>query len=438
MSAKARTDISTVNPRSIGIDVHQNKLVACFVHVEEIGQGKEQQTKEFKTTTATEAGRKELIDWCAERRPDVVIMESTGIFWKALYREMEEVGLKPELINAAHHKRNCEGRKTDAGDALWLASLARLGLYQASFIPPEPFRSLRLVVMEYRKLIQERARTKNRLVKILDDSGFRFTAVFAQIDGASSMGILRAILRGEQGETLLQYVHQFCKKPKEEILQAVTGKLSEINRVLVEHHLDSLEYQTRQIQSLESLMDQALKPYEKQMKLLQSLPGIDKRGAQAILSYLTHEPQKYFRNYHALSRWLAVCPGNNESAGKIKSGKTPHGNRLIRALLLQFANAAARAKGTYFAQFYGRLRYKGHNKAMVAVAHKQIKLVYLILARGKAYRDKLYDYQAAIVRKKRPRWIRLLIQEGYLPADIVQLPNAATGVNDCIVIEPGV
>ena len=179
---KANHDITTVNARSIGIDVHKDKLVACFAEVRKehtTCHGSEEQINyQFLTVRGNFDERQDLIQWIQERKPDVIIMESTGIYWKALYCEMEEAGLHPELINPRHFHSAEEGRKTDKTDAKWLANLARLGLYRASFIPVEPMRTLRLYVVALHKITTERIADKNRLTKILDDSGIHFSRVF--------------------------------------------------------------------------------------------------------------------------------------------------------------------------------------------------------------------------------------------------------------------
>ena len=172
MRAKCNDDLSTVNFSTIGLDVHKNRLVACAVHVQHDAKGREVHEKEYFESTGTYSGRQRLTEWCSSQNADLILMESTGIFWKAPFRDLEKADLHPVLINPRIFNRGSDKRKTDKSDATWLANLARLGLYRASFIPAEPYRSLRLVQSQIKSLVAERQRLKNRLVKVLDDSGF--------------------------------------------------------------------------------------------------------------------------------------------------------------------------------------------------------------------------------------------------------------------------
>ena len=212
MRAKCNDDLSTVNFSTIGLDVHKNRLVACAVHVQHDAKGREVHEKEYFESTGTYSGRQRLTEWCSSQNADLILMESTGIFWKAPFRDLEKADLHPVLINPRIFNRGSDKRKTDKSDATWLANLARLGLYRASFIPAEPYRSLRLVQSQIKSLVAERQRLKNRLVKVLDDSGFRFTVAFADIGGASSQSLIAGILEDAPREELALMIDPLCKK----------------------------------------------------------------------------------------------------------------------------------------------------------------------------------------------------------------------------------
>lgn len=421
MSKHALLELQTVNHGSIGIDVHKDKLVACCVEVSALDCGAEKINKTFFETRGTQQERDKLVQWCLQKHPEVVLMESTGIYWKAIYRDLEKVGLNPEIINPRHFHRTDEGRKTDKGDALWLAGLARLGIYRQSFIPPEPYRNLRLIVTEHRNTVDEIARSKNRLLKILDDCGYRFSVAFSNIDGVSAQKILQGILNDEPKEKLLTYIHARCKKPKKDIIEAVQGELNEHARAMIKLLLQKIEFLDTLVEKLEQQLRIGLKNNQKEIELLQTLPGIDEMSAMVIISFITGTPSNYFANSHMISRWLGVCPGNNESAGKSKSGKVPKGLKVFKRIFIECSNAASRTKGTLFARFYTRLRYsKGHCKACTAVAHKLMKLVYWVLKFRKPYLDMFADYTSELSKRKRARWISALIWYGFVPYEQIK------------------
>ena len=225
------------------------------------------------------------------------------------------VSLFAETIN----NRGSDKRKTDKSDATWLANLARLGLYRASFIPAEPYRSLRLVQSQIKSLVAERQRLKNRLVKVLDDSGFRFTVAFADIDGASSQSIIAGILEDAPPEELALMIDPLCKKSIEEILDAVSGKLSQINKDIVQSILRLIEAHTKEIETLEKTVIRELKKCQKvnqNIRLMTTISGVSDKSAQLLMSMIGPDFVEDFSSPHSFARWLGVCPGNINSLSK--------------------------------------------------------------------------------------------------------------------------
>ena len=412
-SRKANADITTVNRRSVGIDVHKDKLVACFAEVRSdrtTQQGQEEQINyQFLTVRGNFEEREELVQWVRERQPDAIIMESTGIYWKAIYLELEEAGLHPQLINPRHFHSAEEGRKTDKTDAKWLANLARLGLYRASFVPEEPMRTLRLFVVATKKLVEGRKADKNRLTKILDDSGIHFSRVFSDpVEGKTARSVL------DLGQLTIEAVEDIlddrCIATAEEIMAACNGTLSEPSKLLVQLYTERLAAADEQIDRLIEFMNDELEKADliKSVMFLQTVPGINIDIARTIVSVVGGRDSlmNNFRSADQFARYVGTCPGDHESAGVRKSSRCPHGLSTIKTVIVEAAQAAARSKGTLLQEIFQKKRYKGYNQAVMVVAHKLTVLIYLLLTRQEPYHDKTYDYEMARAKKSKPRWLK--------------------------------
>ena len=434
---KANPDITTVNSRSIGIDVHKDKFVACFAEVRkecETSHGLEEQINyQFLTVRGNPDERQELIQWIQEKQPEVIIMESTGIYWKALFCEMEEAGLHPELINPRHFHSAEEGRKTDKTDAKWLANLARLGLYRASFIPEEPMRTLRLDVVALHKLTTERIADKNRLTKILDDSGIHFSRVFTDpTEGKTARAVLQLLLEGNLTAEAIENVrNRRCRATTEEILATCRGELSEGSRILVQMYLDRLEMADQQIERITKFMETELERAGllQCVQLLETIPGCNHALARDIVCIVGggESLMRNFASEHQFSRWAGTCPGNNESAGVRKSSKCPHGLISIKTLLVEAAQAAARSNETELQDLFKKKRFKGYNQAVMVVAHKLTKLIFILLTRNVPYRDHRFDYDAGLKKKSKPRWLKWthhLLEKGLISKEDLQIVTA--------------
>ena len=415
-SRKANADITTVNRRSVGIDVHKDKLVACFAEVcsdRTTKQGQEEQINyQFLTVRGNFEERAELVQWVLERRPDAIIMESTGVYWKAIYLELEEAGLHPELINPRHFHSAEEGRKTDKTDAKWLANLARLGLYRASFVPEEPMRTLRLFVVATKKLVEGRKADKNRLTKILDDSGIHFSRVFSDpVEGKTARGVLNLLVAGRLTIEAVEAIRDDrCYATAEEIMAACNGTLSEPSKLLVQLYTERLAAADKQIERLIGFMNDELEKADliKSVMFLQTMPGINIDIARTIVSVVGGRDSllNNFRSAHQFARYVGTCPGDHESAGVRKSSRCPHGLSTIKTVIVEAAQAAARSKGTLLQEIFQKKRYKGYNQAVMVVAHKLTVLIYLLLTRQEPYHDKTYDYEMARAKKSKPRWLK--------------------------------
>ena len=296
---------------SAGLDVHR-KTVMCTLLKDNIEGKIEKKTREFLTYRSD---LKDLAKWLKESDVEIVVMESTGMYWKSVYEALEDVELKAHVVNA-YHVKNVPGRKTDVQDSEWLAELARCGLLRASFISPRDFRELRLLTRYRRKLSGVLCGEKNRLHKVLDGCGIRLGIVVSDIDGVSARKMIEALIEGrkEPDEISELALGRLCNK-KSEIKKSLAGNLSDRHRFLLKGIQSHIKWLETQIEEIDSQVVAAMEPYKKEWQLLQTIPGIDKISAGMLLAELGTDMSQ-FGNKDRLSSWAGICSGNNESAGK--------------------------------------------------------------------------------------------------------------------------
>ena len=401
-------DIQPIFRCAVGLDVHLAVIHVCVI-LQEPGCEPAVYRRQFG---AFQRDRRAMAEWIAGFAPDTVVMESTGIYWKSPYAALEQVGIRALVVNAQHVKK-VPGRKTDTSDAEWLAMLARAGLLRGSFIPPEPLRNLRQISRYHQRTTAMLAAEKNRLVRLLSDAGIRLTAVVSDPHGVAARALIDCLLEGGTPEQALRYAGRL-KAPREELLASLQGKLSEEHLFvarLIRQHIATLE---TQLADLEHRLFDKLKPYEAAVQLLLTIPGIDRLSAAKLLVEIGVD-MAAFGTADRLAKWAGVCPGNHESAGKRKRGKTAPGNRYVRAILCEIAWAASRTTSQFKSHFQGLVIRRGTKRAIIAIAHKVLKTVFVLLSRQVPYRDSTIDYQALVVKRNAPRWIRQLKKFGYLP-----------------------
>lgn len=395
--------------RVAGIDVHRMLHVVTVV-VERPDGSIEQSSREFG---GFKRDCRALSVWLVEMNVELVVMESTGIYWKSLYSHIERAGIEAWVVNA-HFVKHVPGRKTDMSDSQWLAVLARFGLVRGSFIPPQDLRELRMVSRYRRKLNTMRASEINRLHKILDDGGIKLGGVVSDINGVSAREMVAGLIEGKSIDELLGMARGALKLKREDLQAALDGDLSARHLFVLKHlhaHIDILE---RNLVELDAYILGAMTPYQWAHRLLQTIPGIDQIASALILIEIGDDMTR-FGAPDRLAAWAALCPGNNESAGKRKSGKTRKGNAIIRYILCECANAARMTKSSLAAKYKSLMVRKTHKKSIVAIAHKMIRLIYLMLTRKEPYRDPMVDYDAMSAKKNAPRWIRQLKLIGRWP-----------------------
>jgi len=402
--------LSPLHRRVAGIDVHRMlHVITVLVENEDGTIIKYQQSfGGFKRDMMA------MALWLLELQVDLVVMESTSIYWKSAYSHLERAGIFAMVVNA-HFIKHVPGRKTDMCDSEWLAVLARFGLVRASFIPPKDLRELRLISRYRRKLSGMLASETNRLHKVLDDGGIKLGAVVSDIKGVSARAMVAGLVDGKPISELLDMALGSLKNKHEELGLSLDGDLSPRHLFILTELHEHILYLEKQLVRIDAKLLDAMKPYQWAFELLQTIPGVDAISSAMILIEIGDDMSQ-FGDADRLSSWAALCPGNNESAGKRKSGKTRKGNAIIRYILCECANAARNTKSSLAAKYRSLKIRKSHKKCIIAIAHKMIRIIYYMLSRREPYRDPGVDYEALSAQKNAPRWIKALKKIGKLPS----------------------
>jgi len=374
--------METVVERPAALDVHKAQVTAC-VRVPAEDGGREQHVAEFSTTVL---GLLTLRDWLQAHGVTQVTMEATGVYWKPVWAVLED-DFECLLVNARHVKQ-VPGRKTDVSDAAWLCQLAEAGLLKASFVPPKPIRALRNLTRYRKTQIAERAREANRLHKALEDTGIKLDNVASDILGASGRAMLAALISGTTDPALLAELAKGTLRRKIPALrEALEGRFDELHSVWIGAILSHIDFLDEQIDSLTDAIGRQIAPFEPAVELLCTIPGVQRRTAEAVISEIGVDMSVFPTAKH-LASWAGQCPGNDESAGKRRSGRTRKGSKWLDLALGESAMAAIRCKDTYLAAQYQRLRPRcGHRKALGAVKHSMICAVWHMLSTGELYDD---------------------------------------------------
>jgi len=295
--------------RGCGIDVHKDNVVATIS-----GKGIKTETRTYSTYTNS---LKELKAWLLENKITEVAMESTGIYWKPVYNVFED-SLHVILVNARHIK-NVPGHKTDKRDSKWICKLLLSGLLKGSFIPPKEIRELRDLVRLKRKYTQQITSDKNRLMKTLEDANIKLSSVVSDVFGVSATKIVNDLVNKDELciEDLLAHCHGKIQKSKEEIREALTGKLTSHHRFVLQAIQRGIADKEELVEVIRQEINKKAEPYKNELELLDTIPGIAGEGAIAIISEIGVNMDA-FPNEHHLASWAGLCPGNNESAGKKK------------------------------------------------------------------------------------------------------------------------
>ena len=379
--------------RVAGLDVHKDTVVAC-VRVQE-GRQVNEELVEWGTTTNELLG---LRDWLEAQRVEVIGMESTGVYWKPVFYVLEDIA-ECWLLNA-RHLRNVPGRKTDMADAAWIAKLVQHGLVRPSFVPPKPIRELRNLTRYRKAQIEERTREAQRLDKVLQDAGIKLSSVASDTLGVSGRAMLAALIAGSRDPDAMAELAKGALRRKIPMLrEALNGRFNTNHALVVGEILAKLDYLDEAIGRLSEAVEELCRPFEHEIELLDTIPGIDRRCAEAMIAEFGVDMSR-FGTAERLASWAGLCPGQHESAGRTKSGKTRKGPKWLQMHLSQAAKSVVRSKGTYLSAQYARIKSRrGHAKATVAVEHSIIVAAFHILDRNEPYHDLGADY---FVRRHQP------------------------------------
>lgn len=451
-------------PRCAGLDVHKKSVTACRVRPGSQAQALKE-TRTFGTTTA------ELLrlgDWLTEGGCTHVAMESTGEYWRPVYNLLE--GQCAVLLANPLQVRKVPGRKTDVGDAEWLAELLRHGLIAPSFVPPQPQRDLRDLTRTRTTLVQERARVANRIQRVLEDANIKLASVVSDIQGVSAREMLAALSAGEKDTVALADLARGRLRSRILDLQgALEGRVRQHHRLLLSHHLAHLDFLDDEVAAFNDAvaeqvarMSEVSSPTEgypmgqvvtsklhqldgrtgevlhdasqnlaplgarEAVALLDTIPGVGREIAEAIVAEAGTDMSRFPSADH-LAAWAGLAPGNNESAGKRYSGRTRKGNRVLRSVLTQAASAIARVREPNYltAQYRHLVGRRGKNRAKVAVAHSIIVVAYHMMKRHEPYQDLGGDYYD---RRKKEHLTRHLTQRLELLGYAVDLKPLAHAV----------
>ena len=395
--------------RCCGLDVHKETIAACV----RIGGRSGRVVQHIQTFRTAAADLILLRDWLAAHEVTHVAMESTGVYWKPVFYALESE-FTCLLVNAAHIKQ-VPGRKTDVHDCAWIAQLLEHGLLRGSFVPPVPIRELRDLTRYRKALIQDRTRVANRLHKALEDAGVKLATVASDILGVSGRAMLEALAQGTTDPVVLAELARGRLRGKLPALRAaLAGRFRPHHAFVVGQLLSHLDYLDEAIAMLSTEIEARLTPFSDQLTRLDSIPGINRRTAEVIIAEIGVDMSAFPTAAH-LASWAALCPGNNESGGKHKSGKTRKGNRWLRTALVEAAAGASRAKDSALqARFRRILRHRGPKKAVIALAHALLRIAYHVLAQGTTYRELGGDYyDRRHSDRLTRRAIRLLEGQGY-------------------------
>jgi len=391
--------------RGAGMDVHKETIVVTIQ-----GKGIKTETKSFRTFTSS---LKKLREWLKQHGITHLAMESTGVYWKPVFNVLGD-DFMIILVNARHVK-NVPGHKTDKQDSKWLAKLLLSGLLKGSFIPGKEIRDLRDLVRTKTQLTGEISSAKNRFIKFMESANIKLSSVLTDVFCVTGQKIIAEILDGDyKPERLLYHVHGRVKASRQDIIEALTGNLDEHYRFMMKTMLEHIANIENVIAKIDAQIMQKTEDHKEILELLETIPGVGRDGAICIVAEIGTNMEAFASHKH-LASWAGMCPGNNESAGKNKSGRITYGNAFLRTFLVQMAWAAARTKNTYLSSKYKSLvGRRGKKKAVIAVGHKILIAAYFIMKNKVGYnelgeeylnnfrRDKLINYYKNQLQKLDP------------------------------------
>lgn len=378
--------------RCAGLDVHKDTVMAAVRSPDGVG-GRAEVVREFSTFTADLVS---LGDWLVAERVTQVVIEATGVYWRPVWHVLEERGRYELMLVNPRHVRNLPGRKTDAGDASWLAQLLECGLLRGSFIATKEMARLRDLTRYRTKLIQERTREIQRVQKLLEDANVKLDSVISDVMGKSAREMLDALIAGEADvEAMARMARTRMRAKIPELRLALDGRFDDHHRLMLSMHLEHIDHLSAMVAGLDSKVDELMGPFDEGATRLLSIPGLGKRTVETIVAEIGVDMSRFPTPGH-LASWAGLCPGNDESAGKRRSGRARKGNEALRTAMCEAAWAASHTRDTYlsaqYRRFKRRMGTKSEGKAIFAVAHTMIVIVWHLLHDNTSYTELGSDY----------------------------------------------
>lgn len=374
--------MDVLHSRCCGLDVHQKTVTACVAVSEENGK----KSKEVRTFGTWTKDLERLAKWLKGSRVTHVAMEATGVYWRPVWAAL--AGRFELLLVNAQHIKAVPGRKTDVKDSEWIADLLQHGLLRGSFVPPQDVQDLRDLTRYRAQLTQERTTVANRIQKLLEQANIKLGSVASDVMGVSGQRMLRAMIEGETNPVRLANIARKRLRSKiPELRLALQGKIQDHHRDMLRRLMKHWTFLGDEIASLDEEIKNRICPFEKAVVLWKTIPGINELTAWNLVAEIGVNMDQFPSAQH-LASWAGLCPGNNKSAGKRKSGKTRYGAPWLKRALSQAAWAASHSKGTYFAAQYRRLAaHRGKKRAIIAVAHSLLIVAYSMLKQQRTYLD---------------------------------------------------
>lgn len=412
--SKSNTTISVVNPICCGMDVHKGFVSACLMSSDD--QGQEQVVIRTFSTFTDEL--QNLRDWLIEQECPIVSMESTGVYWQPVHNVLEEA-VRVVLVNARHYHQ-LPGKKTDLADCQWLAGLLRHGLLKGSFIPSRQVRDWRDLVRTRKTCVEMMADTKRRVQKLFESANIKIDSVVTDLFGASGRNLMQLLLQGSENITLEEVrtcLRGSLRHKADELYRAVQGFFRDHHRFILEGQLWLIKELEREIDRINHRLGEVMRDYEELVERLTEIPGMQQVAARSVLAQVGPTLDEFPSSVH-LASWCGLCPGNNESAGKRKTGKSPVRGHPLKALLVEVAWAAVKTKGSYYKEKYYRLKARrGAKRAIVAVAHRILRAICQIIKNGRRYEELGEDH--LLQRNREVALFRLRKQAEYLGYQLV-------------------
>ncbi len=401
--------LSVLYEQCAGLDVHKNTIVACLLLTAPSGKS----THEVRTFATTTHSLQDFADWLSSHNVTHVAMESTGVYWRPVFNLLEH-RFEVILVNAQHMKA-VPGHKTDVKDSEWIADLLRHGLLSPSFIPPKPIRDLRDVVRARKTLVQQRSQAILRLQKVLETANIKLSSVASDVLGKSGREMLDALVEGiSDAETRATFAHGRLRAKLPALREALDGRVEDTHRVLLRHLLDQIDFLQGQLDTLFTEIQQRLSDYGKELALLLQVPGIGLTAAATILAEIGIDMSRFASASH-LASWAGVAPGNKQSGGKRLKAHTNKGNTHLRAVLAEVVWVISHTKDTYLSAQYHRLAHRiGKKRAIVAVSHSLLVIIYHMLRDNQEYHDLgAHYFETLDTTRQRDTAVRRLQALGY-------------------------